>query len=77
MINLTIVIIDTIDLSNNTFCCIFPTDTYLAFVNSVGVSLAYNDDLCGYGSQISYTVPDGTACATYTLREGKFSNIKE
>jgi len=62
------------------FFCIFFTDTYISFVNSVGTALVSNDDFCGTGSQISYTVPqpDGTACATYTLREGKsavFNNI--
>lgn len=45
-------------------------DTVLVFVNSLGTVLTSNDDYCWYGSQISYTVPVGTACAQYTLREG-------
>jgi hypothetical protein len=46
------------------------TDTYLILVDLNGMELTSNDDYCGDGSEITYTVPDGTACASYTLREG-------
>lgn len=48
-------------------------DTYLRLFDSMGTQVAYNDDYCGYGgygSQITYTVPDDMACATYAIREG-------
>ena len=52
------------------------TDTYFIFVDSVGTVLSINDDYsgCSYsgGSEISYTVPDGSGCAMYTLRQGKY-----
>ena len=51
----------------------FTGDTYFTFVDSVGTVLVTNDDSCGLGSQILYTVPAGTACATFTLREGCYS----
>ena len=50
-------------------------DTFLRLVDSMGTQVAFNDDYCGYGgygSQITYTVPDDMACETYTIREGTY-----
>jgi len=42
----------------------------LILVNSAGTVLTANDDSCGVGSQMTYTV---TTCDTYTIREGCFT----
>ena len=49
-------------------------DQYLTLVSGSGVSLAVNDDYCGYCAQLSYMIPSTAGCQAYTLREGCYSS---
>lgn len=49
-------------------------DTYLVLANPVGTPLVYDDDFCPPCSRVSYTVPSGTNCGSYQIREGCYAS---
>jgi len=58
--------------TNGGFCS---GDTYVAILNSSGSQVAYNDDASSstFCSTVSYTVPAGSGCLTYTLAQTCFA----
>jgi hypothetical protein len=51
-------------------------DTFISLVNPRGNIVASNDDFCGSGSEIDYTVPiSAEPCGVYKIREGCHENV--
>ena len=52
----------------------FLGDTYFSLVDPNGVTVSSNDDSCGVGSQLQFSVTADQTCGNYTIREGCHAN---